>query len=187
MAMLASFKLKVMTIIFMSFTLSACAFEKAITFLTDLVTVIKALIIIFSWFPPAADLQYFDAQLATQNLNAQNITITSTSGDVEITIKDENDGTILGQNTFGYTVNAQDQVLFTDPTTVTNWVRSFSTYDGFVEVSVKTTLDATPPPEGQTGNVSSTLVYNGAPLASATASFTNSNGSGCGAGFCEIQ
>lgn len=186
MEFLTSIKLKIMSVALMSMTLAACSFEKTISIIEQIGVIVKAVAIIVAWFPPAADLQYFDAHLATQNLSAQNIIFTGSSGNVEIKIKDENDGTLLGQNTFAYQLNAQDQVEFSNPTTVTNWVRSFSNYNGFVEVEVRTVVDIQAPPEGQSGTVSSTLVYNGSPVASATTTYVN-EGSGCGAGFCEEQ
>lgn len=185
MELLSSPKVKLMSVALMSMVLGACAFKKAVTFIV-FGNLLKSVALAVAWFPPAADLQYFDAHLATQNLSVQNITITGTSGNVEIKIKDENDGTLLGQNTFTYQLNALNQVEFSNPSTVTNWVRSFSNYNGFVEVEVLTIIDAQAPPEGQSGSVSSTLVYNGSPVASATSTYIN-EGSGCGAGFCEEQ
>jgi hypothetical protein len=179
-------KFKLMSVALMSMTMTACSFEKVINFIKEVGIVVQAIAIVFSWFPPASDLQNFDAHLATQNLTVQNISITSSSGTVEITIKDENDGTLLGQNSFGYQINAQNQIQFSDPTLVTNWVRSFSNYNGFVEVEVRTIVDVQAPPVGQSGTVSSTSVYNGSPVASASSTYTN-EGSGCGAGFCDEQ
>lgn len=186
---LKSISTKTIAAILLVSTLSACSFQKSFRtiMMNNDITIIKAIVVIIAWYPPASDLEYFDAQLASHNMSSQNMSFTSSSGDLTITIKDENDGTIIGSNIFAYTLNAQNQVHFAQPSAVTNWVRSFSDYDGFVELNVETNVDVNGPPEGQTGNVSSTFVYNGAALASATASYTNSNGSGCGAGFCEIQ
>lgn len=185
MEFITSIKLKLTSLLLICMMLGACSFEKTISIGPVHNEVIRAINILVAWFPPASDLQNFDAQQATQNLSVQNITITANSGTVEINIKDENDGMLIGHNTFSYTINAQNQVSFSDPTTVTNWVRSFSNYNGFVKLEVRTNIDTQGPPQGQSGTVSSTLVYNGAPLASASSTYTND--SGCGAGFCEEQ
>lgn len=188
MKIIESLKFKLISVFIMVTSLTACSFDNVIKFISDVGTVVKAVAIVVAWLPPAADLQHFDANLATQNLNAQNITITSTSGDVEFTIKDENDGTILGQRVFAYNVNAQGQVSFQNPTAVNTWVRSFSNYDGFVDMSIKTVLDIEPPPAGQQGTVSSTVVYNGSPVSSASATYINEGPVGCPPGtFCQEQ
>jgi len=188
MRIIGSLKFKLISVFVLVTSLTACSFDNVVKFVGELAQVVKAVAIVIAWFPPASDLQYFDASLATQNLNAQNITITSTSGDVEFTIKDENDGTILGQNVFAYSVNAQGQVSFQNPSVVTTWVRSFSNYEGFVDVSIKTVLDIEPPPVGQQGTVSSTMVYNGSPVSSASATYINDGSIGCPVGtFCQEQ
>lgn len=70
MKIIESLKFKLISVFIMVTSLTACSFDNVIKFISDVGTVVKAVAIIVAWLPPAADLQHFDANLATQNLSA---------------------------------------------------------------------------------------------------------------------
>jgi hypothetical protein len=116
--------------------------------------------------PPASDLADFDASKATEQFNLQNMSLQPSSGDATIKVTDQSSGDILGEQQFAYTVNNAGQLNFTHPASVTSWVRSFSTYSGYVNLEVSAHIKALAPNGVQTGTVHSTFDYEGTPWAS---------------------
>lgn len=155
----------------MAFAISACAVALGAcstkTILTNMLHAAEIIAIIEA-LPPASDLANFDASEATEDLNFQNMSLNSNSGNVTIAISDQSTGDLLGRQTFSYYVNAQGQVKFTHPGVVTSWVRSFSTYTGYVKVKTSFDLNVNEPAKGQTATAQATGVYNGTPWTSAT-------------------
>lgn len=138
--------------------------------------------------PPASDLATFDASQTAEDLQLTNTSLESTTGNVTITISDQNNGTLLGQETFGYTINGNDVVTFNNPSEVTNWVRSFSTYNGYVNVKYATKVKVAKPASGTSAKLSSTWLYQNAPYSTASATFTGgSGGGGCPTHNCKIK
>lgn len=159
--------------------LGACSFSQVVSGVATVAGVIKGVITIVSWLPPASDLATFDATKTSQYLSLQNMSLTNTSGNVTISISDENTHAPLGSKTFAYQVVNGGQVQFVDPASVTNWVRFFSTYPGYVDVNDQTQFDVTAPPSGQTGAAVSTMFYSGTPLSTSSATVSNGGGGGC--------
>lgn len=106
------------------------------------------------------------------------MSLTATTGTVEISISDEYTGAVLGTRSFVYVINNGHQVTFDNPAVVTSWVRSFSGYNGFVTVAVSTQYNTTAPPGDVQGTASSTMSYAGVPYASASSTISNGRG-GC--------
>jgi hypothetical protein len=127
--------------------------------------------------PPAADLQYFDASQASALLSPQNLTLQTTGGTATVSITDDSTGTVLGTQGFPFVIN-NDVATFSDPSAVTQWVRSFSGYAGNVSVNISFDVGTSLPPSGSSGMMTETIRYSGTPYLSAEASL--SNGSACG-------
>lgn len=169
---------KILGISILTLALGACTWGQIIT------TVGQVLVFIGQHIkPPASALANFDASQASDNVSFNNISLSSHSGTVTITIKDQSTGNLLGQQAFNFTINSTDQLKFSNPSAVTNWVRSFSNYPGYVDVGIKAGLNINPPPSGQSGSVASTAVYQGIPYSSS--SITISGGTGGGCRFCK--
>ncbi len=171
--------------------LTACSFSKVVRIVGQVGTVLRAVEIVYSWFPPAADLATFDAANLGQSIQLQNMALASNSGIAFITIKDEHTGAILGANSFDFSILGGTEISVHNAPALTNWVRSFSTYQGgqgFIEIVVETSFDVQPPPAGQTGTASSSLTYNNVPLASGSGSYTaGPGGGGCEQWSCVVQ
>ncbi len=118
--------------------------------------------------PPAADLYYFDASQASASVNLANLTLLSDGGTATITITDESTGSVLGSETFPFTINGSS-AAFTDPSAVNQWVRSFSSYPGNVSVNTQFYVATTTPGTGQSGTVQITAEYSGSPYLSGSA------------------
>lgn len=112
--------------------------------------------------PPASDLANFDATQADALLTANNLTIASTGGTATLTISDESNGTVLGSAQFSFVIN-DGVATFSQPVAVTNWVRSYSTYPGNVSISFNFYTAVNDPPAGQSGTLTITAQYSGAP------------------------
>ena len=119
--------------------------------------------------PPAADLQYFDAAQASAVLTPQNLTLQTTGGTAIVSITDESNGVVLGTEGFPFVISNQ-VATFTNPSAVTQWVRSFSGYTGNVSVNVKFYVGTSLPPSGQSGKLVATIRYNDSPWLSAAGS-----------------
>ena len=93
------------------------------------------------------------------------MTIASTGGTATITMTDESTGTVLGSQTFPFMLN-NDVATFSQPDTVNNWMHSYSTYQGNVEIGMKFYTGLNNPPAGQSGSLTVTAQYAGSPYAS---------------------
>ncbi|MGI0133721.1 MAG: hypothetical protein ACREBW_02025 [Candidatus Micrarchaeaceae archaeon] len=156
--------LMVLVIPALAMTLGACSIS---AILTDILHAFEIVAIIVA-LPPASELATFNASQATENMNLQNMSFTSTTGNVTISISDQSTSDLLGQQTFPFYINAQNQVKFTDPSVVTSWVRSFSTYPGYVKLKVSTPMKVTEPGQNQTSTVGTSFIYQGTPWASSS-------------------
>lgn len=121
--------------------------------------------------PPAADLSYFDASQASASVNLANLTLLSDGGTATITITDDSTDSVLGSETFPFTING-NSAAFTDPSAVNQWVRSFSSYPGNVSVNTQFYVATTTPGTGQTGTVQITAEYSGSPYLSGSAAIS---------------
>lgn len=128
--------------------------------------------------PPGADLAYFDASQARAVLQPANLTITSIGGTATVSLKDESSGASLGSQTFPF-VMSNNVATFSDPSTVNNWVHSFSTYQGNVEVDLGFYMGLSAPPAGSSGSLTITAEYSGSPYASSTAYVGGGSSGGC--------
>lgn len=128
--------------------------------------------------PPASDLADFSASKAAADFTLSNTKLENTTGTVTITISDENTGTQLGQASFGYAVNGSDVASFNYPNAVTNWVRSFSSYNGYVTVQVAAKVKTSKPSAGTTAKITSASMYDNTKYSSATATYTTPSGGG---------
>jgi len=164
--------------------LAACSVSGFINVLKIAGAVIELVTVVLE-SPPASDLATFNASQAAEDLQLSNTSLASTTGNVTITISDQNNGTLLGQGTFGYTINGSDVLTFNNPSEVTNWVRSFSTYNGYVNVQYKTAVNVAKPASG-TAKLTATWLYQSAPYSTASATFTGSGG-GCPTHNCKIK
>lgn len=120
---------------------------------------------LFNADPPASDLAYFDASKADALLTAQNITIASTGGTATVTLTDESSGATLGSASFPFVINNSD-ATFSNPAAVTNWLRSYSTYSGNVNIGFQFYTAIDDPPAGQSGTLTYTGRYAGSPYVS---------------------
>jgi hypothetical protein len=154
--------------------MTGCSFNGVLKETRLIATTIASVAAVVMLLPPASDLATFNAADAVENLQFNNTKLANTSGDVTITISDENTGTLLGQQTFGYTINGNDQLTLDNPTAVTNWVRSFSSYNGYVEVKFQAMLNVYLPPQNQTATVSTQWLYQSTPYASSSTTFNSS-------------
>lgn len=176
--------IRALAVAVLAVTLSACSFSKIVSIVKDVYTVVK---IVTKWFPPAADLATFDASVAADNYTLQNISFSSNTGLVTITISDEVTGAFLGEQSYTVNIINGQQAVFANPAAVTSWVRSFANYQGgqgFVEINMSSDILANDPPPGTTGTVASTFTYAGTPLASAQGSYS-SPGGGCR--LCQVK
>lgn len=166
--------------------LSACSITSV---LKVVVAVSQAIITIVEEFgPPASELANFDAADANRYVSLQNVSLTTTSGDITITISDENTGQVLGEDTFGFDVVNGNTIEFANPYAVNSFVHSYSNYqdgDGFVLVTFSSEFETTLPPEGETGQVDVTTNYDGSPVTSSSGTISHGGG-GC-TFYCEVQ
>ena len=129
------------------------------------------------WDPPGSYLASFDATQALLNLSLTNATISSTSGTVNVSVKDLTTGQIVGQQSFGYVVNG-NSIYAQDPTAVYNWLQQFTGYANIdVIVGVDTTLLTTAP--GSASSVGS-ATYQGTSYASASVGWNYIDNGGVG-------
>jgi hypothetical protein len=119
--------------------------------------------------PPASSLTNFHASQASALLAPNNIKITSSGGTATVTIEDANTGTILGSDAAPFVIN-NGVATFSDPAQVTDWMHSFSTYSGNVNIRFGFNTGTSNPPPGQSGSLTVTAEYAGSPYASAKAS-----------------
>ncbi len=154
----------------MLLALTACSFSTVLTVLIVVGEVAK-IIQKHVLSPPAAELANFDATDVSSYLEFDNVALSSSNGDVTITIYDEVTRQELGQNTFAFNVSGSNVVTFSNPSTVTSWVQSFSNYQGgtgFIDVEIEIEYEVAMPPPGESGTVSSTDLWNDVPVASSS-------------------
>jgi hypothetical protein len=99
------------------------------------------------------------------NLSLSNATISSTSGNATLTVTDASTGTMLGQQTFGWTV-VGNSIYAQNPAAVHDWLQQFTGYSNVdVGVQVVPTLQA-----ADVGSASATAnaEYTGTTYASTT-------------------
>jgi len=91
--------------------ITGCSFTQILDGVTNAVGIIKGVRYFLALAPPASDLASFDAAQMTNNLNLNNLVITSNSGTVTVKISDQSTSAVLGQNSFPFTVNPSKQVV----------------------------------------------------------------------------
>jgi len=129
--------------------------------------------------PPASDLSSFDASKAATNFSFSNMSFKDSSGTATIKLYDQSTGQQIAGHSFSFYINGSNQLHFSNPSSVTSWVRSYSNYPGYVKIKYDADLDAYAPPEGQSGTTSATAVYDGTAYSSASMSVTTPSGGGC--------
>ena len=169
-------------------SLSACSVTSV---LKVVVAVSSAIITVMEEFgPPASELANFDAAEANRFVDLQNVSLTSTNGNVLIRISDETTGQTLGQQSFGYSVVGGNQLVFTNPAAVNSFIHSFADYQdgaGFVLVEFETEFETSLPGGDSSGQVSVTTNYDGVPISSASGSIPADGGGGGCWPNCEVQ
>ena len=118
--------------------------------------------------PPASVLASFDASQVVADYTLNNTSIYARAGDLSVTVSDQNTGAVLGSASFQYTINSANQLVLTDPASATQWIRSFSTYNGYVTVAVNVPVLVTAPRSGLEATVASSDVYHGITVGSAS-------------------
>jgi hypothetical protein len=121
--------------------------------------------------PPASELANFDASQAVADYTFNNTAVYSRAGNLSVTVSDQTTGAVLGTASFGYTMNSANQLVLNDPAGATQWVRSFSTYNGYVMVNVDVPVQVNAPPAGEGATAASTDLYQGVAQGSASTYF----------------
>lgn len=139
------------------------------------------------WDPPGSYLAGFDTTQTLLNISTTNAAISSTTGNVTVTVKDLTTGQNAGQQTFGYVVNG-NSIYAQDPTAVHNWFQQFT---GYANIEVTAAVDATMQTTSA-GSASSTgsAQYQGVTYGSATVGweYTPTTGGGtCQTRICPNQ
>ena len=150
---------------------AGCSFSQILTGVTNAIGIIKGVMYFVSLAPPASDLATFDAAQMTNNLSMNNLSVGASSGTVTISITDQSTNALLGQNTFTFNISSSNQVTFANPTTVNTWVRSFSTYPGYINLDVSGEVPVTPISEQQSGSASAVAMYKSVAVSSGSLTF----------------
>jgi hypothetical protein len=132
------------------------------------------------------ELASLDPSQAILNLSLSNAAISSSSGQVTVTVTDDTTGAVVGTQTFQYVVNGNG-LFAQDPSAVSSWLSGFTSYSSLdVTVAANTSLQAT---SSGTASVTANAVYQGTTYASGTASWAgiSTGGGGCHTKICPEQ
>lgn len=109
-----------------------------------------------------------DPTQAILNLSLSNAKISSSSGQVTVTLTDDNTGAVVGTQSFQYVVNGNG-IFAQDPSAVSNWLNQFTSYSSLdVNIVANTNLQAI---NSGTASVTANAVYQGTTVASGSASW----------------
>ena len=136
--------------------------------------------------PPGSDLSSFDTSQGLMAMSLSNATLSSTTGNFSLRVKDLTTGSIVGQQSFGYVVRGSS-FYAQDPTAVHNWLQQFAGYSD-VDVLVDLAPTAETTSAGSASAITS-AVYLGTTYASSTVSweYTPPDPGGCGTPICPNQ